>query len=178
MLIHPSQRYRLYIDETGIQSIKAANDRYLCLMGIIMRGDVHDKVATPRLRQIKEDIFGHTDDTPVILHRRELSRGEPPFDRLRKDDALSKEFEARWLSLLREIQYLAMAAAIDKKAHVERYKVWQHDGDAHEISAGCRPVARRSFQNEVQTGLDQRQHKILKAGVQQQVLQRIQESPV
>lgn len=96
-------------------------------MGIIMRRDLHDGALTDRLREIKQDIFGHSEDTPVILHRRELVRGEPPFDRLRVDDALSGEFQARWLALVRESKYLAMAAAIDKKAHIDRYRVWRHD---------------------------------------------------
>ena len=127
---HPANRYRLYIDETGIQSLKTAHsgrDRYLCLMGIVMKRDVHDGPTTERLTQIKQDIFGHTEDSPVILHRREIVRGEPPFDVLRKNPALAREFEARWLALVRETNYLAMAAAIDKISHVDRYKVWQHD---------------------------------------------------
>ncbi|HWW11581.1 MAG TPA: DUF3800 domain-containing protein [Brevundimonas sp.] len=128
MLPHPTQRYRLYIDETGIQSLKTAQtDRYLCLMGIIMRRDVHDGAVTDRLKQIKQDIFGHDEDTPIILHRRDIVRGEPPFDRLRKSEALAQEFQARWLALVREAKYLAMAAAIDKREHLERYRVWQHD---------------------------------------------------
>ena len=54
-------------------------------------------------------------------------RGEPPFDRLREDSALAQEFNARWAALVSEAPYICMAATIDKKAHLDRYTVWQHD---------------------------------------------------
>lgn len=128
MLPHPSARYRLYIDETGIQSLKTADsDPYLCLMGIVMKRAEHDGPTTLRLRQLKADLFGHAEDTPVILHRRELVRGEPPFDRLHKDDALAADFRARWFAFVSEVPYIAMGAGIDKRAHIEKYKVWRHD---------------------------------------------------
>lgn len=128
MLPHPSERYRLFIDETGIQSLKNVhNDPYLCLMGIIVKRGDHDGSISERLRQIKIDLFGHADDSPVILHRREIVRGDPPFDRLHHNPALNAEFEARWLSLIREARYVAIASAIDKRAHIEKYRVWQHD---------------------------------------------------
>lgn len=121
-------RYRLYIDETGIQSMKGADsNRYLCLMGIIMRRNTHDGPTTQRLSKLKSDLFGHTPEDPVILHRREIVRGKPPFDLLRGNPILAKEFQARWIALVRETKYLAMAAAIDKRAHLEKYTVWQHD---------------------------------------------------
>ncbi|WP_288759183.1 DUF3800 domain-containing protein [uncultured Brevundimonas sp.] len=128
MFPHPSERFRLYIDETGIQSLKSASgDPYLCLFGVIMRRRTHDGPLTERLYHIKHDLFGHSADAPIILHRREMVRGEPPFDRLRQDESLSREWEYRWSALVQETKFICMAATIDKKAHLERYTVWQHD---------------------------------------------------
>lgn len=127
MFVHPSKRYRLYIDETGTQTLKQTGiDRYLCLMAVVMRVDIHDKVLTPRLQDIKTDLFGHSPTSPVILHRRDMVKREPPFDIL-EDERVAFEFNTRWAALVRESQYIAMASAIDKHAHLEKYKVWQYD---------------------------------------------------
>ncbi|MCA1654692.1 MAG: DUF3800 domain-containing protein [Sphingomicrobium sp.] len=128
MFVHPSKRYRLYIDETGTQTLKKAHDdRFLCLMGIIMLQQTHDTTFTDAVQQLKADMFGHTAEQPVILHRREMVRGEAPFQVLRDDPFFGMAFEQRWSKLVQETQFLAIAGAIDKDAHVKKYVVWQHD---------------------------------------------------
>lgn len=128
MFVHPSKRYRLYIDETGTQTLKKAHvDRFLCLMGIVMLQETHDQTFTADVHKIKADMFGHTAETPVILHRREMVRGDPPFERLKADPFFAVEFEDRWTALVEKSAYLAMACAIDKDEHVKKYVVWQHD---------------------------------------------------
>lgn len=127
MPVHPSRRYRLYIDETGTQTLKQTRiDRYLCLMGLVMRRDTHDQVLTPRLQGIKVDLFGHSAASPVIMHRRQMVQRAAPFDVL-DDERVMFEFNTRWAALVRETQYIAMASAIDKQAHIEKYQVWQYD---------------------------------------------------
>ncbi|MBV7258395.1 DUF3800 domain-containing protein [Erythrobacter crassostreae] len=128
MFIHPSKRYRLYIDETGTQSLKKAHiDRFLCLMGIVMLQETHDKSFTQTVFDLKTELFDHSQESPVILHRREMVRGEAPFEKLKSDPFLAMEFERRWTKVVEESAYLAMATAIDKDAHVKKYIVWQHD---------------------------------------------------
>ncbi|MDO9486763.1 MAG: DUF3800 domain-containing protein [Sphingomonadaceae bacterium] len=128
MFVHSTKRYRLYIDETGTQTLKKAHhDRFLCLMGIIMLQSTHDTKFTDALCAIKTDLFGHSSENPVILHRRDMVRGEPPFEALQQDPFLAMEFERRWLALINSSQFLAMACAIDKDEHVKKYVVWQHD---------------------------------------------------
>lgn len=76
MLPHPSKRYRLYIDETGTQTLKQTGiDRYLCLMGVVVRQDTHDKVLTPRLQGIKSDLFGHSATSPARGFRKTSTAG-------------------------------------------------------------------------------------------------------
>lgn len=128
MFIHPSKRYRLYIDETGTQTLKQAHtDRFLCLTGLVMRQDAHDGAFTVAMDSIKDELFNQTPTSPVIFHRREMVRGEGIFERLQSDPLFAMEFEQRWLDLLDKSQFIVIAGAIDKKAHKEKYKVWQHD---------------------------------------------------
>ncbi len=65
--------------------------------------------------------------SPVILHRREMVRGEPPFQVLKNDPFLAMEFERRWMELIVSSQFLTIGGAIDKDAHKKKYVVWQHD---------------------------------------------------
>lgn len=128
MFVHASKRYRLYIDETGTQTLKTAHaDRFLCLMGIIMRQDVHDKHLTASLDALKFLFFDDCPNKPVIFHRRDMVRGEPPFEKLKSNESFRIEFEGAWSELVRDSNYIAIAGAIDKVAHKEKYKVWQHD---------------------------------------------------
>lgn len=128
MFVHPSKRYRLYIDETGTQTLKKSHDdRFLCLMGIIMLQKTHDEIFTPAFQQLKREVFNHSSDAPVILHRREMVRGEGCFAVLKEDPFLAMDFERRWKELINESQFLGIAGAIDKDAHVKKYVVWQHD---------------------------------------------------
>jgi len=128
MFVHPSRRYRLYIDETGTQTLKKSHqDRFLCLLGVIMLQQTHDTSFTSSFRQLKADIFGHSEDNPVILHRREMVRGKPPFQALKDDPFLAMDFEWRWLEMVNTAPFIAIGGAIDKEAHKKRYLVWQHD---------------------------------------------------
>lgn len=93
-------------------------------MGIIMRQDVHDGPFTASLNALKFCFF---QDTSIIFHRRDMVRGKPPFEMLKTDDAFRGDFEARWLEFVLESNYIAIAGAIDKAAHTEKYKIWQYD---------------------------------------------------
>jgi hypothetical protein len=96
-------------------------------MGIVMLQETHDNAFTSAVTQIKTEMFGHTPEAPVIFHRREMVRGEAPFERLKSDPFFAVEFEDRWIELVEKSAYLAMACAIDKDEHVRKYVVWQHD---------------------------------------------------
>jgi len=92
-----------------------------------MRRDTHDGPLTSKVQEIKAELFGHSDEQPVILHRRDMVQGVAPFDILKTDERVRFQFATRWAALVRETPFLAMASAIDKHAHVEKYKVWQYD---------------------------------------------------
>ncbi|MBB5987861.1 hypothetical protein HNP60_003835 [Sphingobium sp. B1D3A] len=96
-------------------------------MAIVMLQETHDQAFTTEVLKIKTDMFGHSAEAPVIFHRRDMVRGEPPFERLKADPFFAMEFETRWTDLVEKSAYLAMACAIDKDEHIKKYVVWQHD---------------------------------------------------
>lgn len=122
--------FRLFIDEVGNGDLKGAatdpNVRYLSLTGVFTKIDIHDRSIQPQIDALKERLFGHTPASPVILHRRELIRGEGAFAVLRDTD-IKKEFDKELLRLFRELKYLVITVQIDKKLHLDTYRVWQYD---------------------------------------------------
>lgn len=125
--IHPTQRYRLYFDETGTGDLKAhkkdVNQRYLSLTGVVFRQDVHNSTFTVRLASLKRRIFNTTD---VVLHRREIIDRDGIFVAL-EDDAVRADFDAQFLELVGRLPGPAFTVSIDKQAHLEKYRAWQFD---------------------------------------------------
>jgi hypothetical protein len=125
--IHPTERYRLYFDETGTGDLKAhkkdSNQRYLSLTGIVFRQDVHDTTFTTRVGAFKRRIFGTPD---IILHRRDIMDRTSPFEML-EDDELRSDFDAQFRNLIEYVPGPAFTVSIDKQAHFERYRTWHFD---------------------------------------------------
>ncbi|MBA3975972.1 MAG: hypothetical protein C0504_17335 [Candidatus Solibacter sp.] len=116
--------YRLFVDEVGHADLRSAenpNERYLALTGAIIDMTSYSVALDERFRAIKQQHFG-TDS--VVLHRREILDRRGPFGVLR-DDRRSESFSEDILHALRDITFVAITVAIDKKAHKERYGRWQ-----------------------------------------------------
>lgn len=116
--------FRIFIDEFGHHDLKSSddpNERYLGLTGIIMPREYESAEFADRLNAIKREVFGTQE---IVLHRRELLNGEPPFDKL-KDRALRTQFDDLVLGLLEESKYRVFTVIIDKKEHKQRYAVWR-----------------------------------------------------
>ena len=117
-------RYRLYFDETGHGSIRAAkkysNDRYLSITGLVIRQDIHDAQVTEQLTKIKRDILG---DASIILHQHEIKSRRGKFSPLR-DDNLRAEFERQLAELVRNIPATAITISIDKLALSKKQSRW------------------------------------------------------
>ena len=130
MFITPQNRFRIYIDETGTHVLKNVenddNIRYLSLTGLIFRQDLHDGPVHGRLEKIKEDLFGHSADNPVILHRKEIVDKIDPFAALR-NPAIEYEFNARFYALVAEAPFTSITVSIDKLELRKKYTVWRHD---------------------------------------------------
>jgi Protein of unknown function (DUF3800) len=115
---------RLYIDEVGNDDTRTESERYLSLTGIITKVRGHDNSITPAIESLKTRLFGHNPPQyPVILHRKEIIRRDPPFDCL-WNEATNRDWEVSLLTLLGTLPYIAITILIDKHEHRDRYKVW------------------------------------------------------
>lgn len=116
---------RLFIDEVGNGDLKGAahddNARFLSLTGILTKQDIHDQSFQPAVLDFKKELLG---SDAIILHRREIMRREGAFTVLR-DDKLRALFDTRLLLLIRELPYIVSTVTIDKREHLNTYKVWQ-----------------------------------------------------
>jgi len=118
--------YRLFIDEVGHDNLKTVNDpneRYLCLMGVMLHLPTAGKQLDEALNSLKKKVFG---TEAVVLHRREIiDKKPPPFDAL-NDPSKRKTFDDGLLEIIESCEYKAIAIHIDKKEHIEKYAVWVH----------------------------------------------------
>ena len=118
----PKPTIRMFVDENGHQTLKGDlsndNNRFLCLTGVIMRLDDHFTLDK-ELSTLKEKHFGSSE---VILHRRELIPGKPPFEALMNPDT-REQFNADLLKIVKEMTYRVISVLVDKKAHVEKYGI-------------------------------------------------------
>jgi hypothetical protein len=125
--VHPTERYRLYFDETGNGDLYSAkkdpNQRYLSLTGIVIRQDVHDTTTTQQLSALKVDIFGKGNNS-IILHRREIMDREGVFSVL-EDNALRARFDTKFVEVIGDLPGPTFTVSIDKQAHLEKYARWQ-----------------------------------------------------
>lgn len=113
-----SNRFRLYLDETGTEDLSCAHEpsnRHLGLTGIIMP-DAAIEDATTRLRMIKKKFFpSHPDEPEVVFHRADMVHGRGPFKPLRCAET-RELFNAWWIRYLSVTQYTTITVVIDKLA--------------------------------------------------------------
>lgn len=123
-------RFRLYVDEVGNSDLSASKDenhRYLSLTGIILEYDYVAQEVFPAVERLKQKFFGyHPDDTPIILHRKELVNRKFPFGALR-DPIIGAAFDAEILQLLNFLDYKVITIVIDKQEYQNRYSTWSYD---------------------------------------------------
>lgn len=120
--------YRIYIDEVGTHDLVHADDpnqRFLSLTGVILESEYVLQVLQPELDQLKRTFFQRDPDVPVILHRKELVNKRYPFHPLR-DPECEHRFNAALLDALTRWEYSVITVVLDKKAHRDRYQVWQY----------------------------------------------------
>ena len=119
--------YRLFIDEVGNSDLQGSstddNIRYLSLTGIATKRRLHDDKIAPALDQLKLQVFG---SIAINLHRREVVQRKGVFRAL--DDLHRRSlFDAGVKELVSTAPYIVNTVVIDKRQHLERYRVWHLD---------------------------------------------------
>ena len=114
--------FRMYVDENGNYNLREdlSNDsnRFLCLSGVVMQSSAHDNLES-ELSKLKLKYFN---SKKVIMHRRELVSGKPPFEAL-KDIYTRNNYNADLLQIMTDINYHVISILIDKKALVDKYTI-------------------------------------------------------
>ena len=112
--------FRMYVDENGNYNLREDltnnSNRFLCLTGVIMKISEHD-ILGEQLDKLKQRYIGSTD---VILHRREIISGKPPFESL-QDETTRDSFNTDLLKIISNQKYGVISIVIDKKALVDKY---------------------------------------------------------
>lgn len=123
------KKYRIYIDEVGnndLESSENPNHRYLSLTGIIFELNYVKDVVNPSVENLKQKYFTYHPDEPVILHRKELINKKYPFNTL-QNKKIEEEFNADFLNLLKDLDFVVVSVLIDKMEHKVKYQTWKYD---------------------------------------------------
>ena len=119
----------MYVDEVGNADLRSSDDpnhRFLSLTGVVIELGHVESVVHPEMETLKSTYFGSHPDDPVILHRKELLNSRGPFVSLR-DPVIRAAFDHELLGLMSAWDYRVISVCLDKKAHREKYTVWQYD---------------------------------------------------
>ena len=114
-------KFRMYIDETGDDGLKRADDprhRFLSLTGVIIELGHVGSAVYPEMERLKARYFGSHPDEPVIFHRKELVNRRHPFQSLR-DERAGREFNRELLDRMREWEYAVATVCLDKKGYAD-----------------------------------------------------------
>lgn len=105
-----------FLDESGDHSLERIDADYpvFVLGGIVVDRAYYRSVIEPRVRTLKEDFLG---DAEVILHTTDIIRAKNGFEPLR-DPKTRAGFYEELNALMWELEYMVVACAIKKDAHL------------------------------------------------------------
>lgn len=119
----------MYVDEVGNADLRSSDDpnhRFLSLTGVVIELEHVECDVHPQMEALKAEFFGSHPDDPVILHRKDLVNRRGPFASMR-DPAVNAAFDRKLIGLMQAWDYTVISVCLDKKAHREKYTVWQYD---------------------------------------------------
>lgn len=117
-----SKKYRLYIDESGTHKYSNSTDikeRYLCLLGVIISAEHNQEVVSPKWEELR-NVFMQDVDFPPFFHYVDVISKKNGFSKLFNQE-IQKIFNAKYLELLKDSQYVLCCVVLDKKSHNEKY---------------------------------------------------------
>jgi len=83
-------------------------------------------VIHPDVELIKNEILGQHPDDAIIFHRKEILSKKHPFEKLRNPE-IETEFNKTILDKLKKWEYSLITVLMDKKEHLDLYKIWRYD---------------------------------------------------
>jgi len=124
--------YRLYVDEVGTDDmgdIENDNNRYLSLTGVAMTIEAAREDLVPKFDWIKNNIFEHDPDYPLIFHRRKIVQRKQAFGVL-NDPLKADLFDRAMLRIFRKCDYVVITAMIDKLEASKKFR-WREKHPYH-----------------------------------------------
>jgi hypothetical protein len=110
--------YRLYVDEVGSDDLLHLDDdnhRYLSLTGVAMRVDHEESALRTAFDRIKNEIFCHYEEKPLVFHRTDIVNGRGVFRVIKEDEGVRRTFDRRLLDTMASTEYTVFTVLIDKK---------------------------------------------------------------
>jgi hypothetical protein len=109
----------LFLDESGDRSLSVIDPQYpvFVLGGVIVDADCTATVMHAAVRQSKAEVLGHPG---ITLHTADIVRQRGPFASL-VDPGRRRLFRDRLNGLMRDLDYVVVACAIRKDAHLAAY---------------------------------------------------------
>ena len=114
-------KYRMYVDESGThQYTNVGNDRYLCLLGVIISEKEISNHFNPAWSDLRS-LFSNDVDLPPCIHYNSIRRKTGVFVRLR-NNSIRTAFDKQYMSIISERKFALCCVVLDKEKHFERYK--------------------------------------------------------
>jgi len=109
----------LYLDESGDHSLSVIDPQYpvFVLGGVIVDAGYAATEMDAAIQRLKLDVFGRAD---ITLHTSDIVRQRGPFGIL-VDPQRRRLFHDRLNALMRQLDYIVVACAIRKDAHLAAY---------------------------------------------------------
>jgi hypothetical protein len=120
--------YRIFIDESGNDDMDPENvtfERYLTLVGLIMRMPDDYAKLHQQMEIIKNGIFHQQAGNPIVFHRKDILKKQGVFSIL-FDKTLCKKFDDQVLDLIQGTPFYLIGITIDKLDHLNRYQGWAY----------------------------------------------------
>lgn len=113
-----SKSFHFFLDETGDHGLGFVDENFpiFLLAGCLFETAEYEKISR-EINAFKKDFFKTTE---VILHSRDIRKCDGAFQIL-FDLELKKRFYERLNAIIAGANFIAIAVAIDKKRHIEKY---------------------------------------------------------
>ena len=113
-----NKTYHFFMDETGDHGLSFVDENFpiFLLAGCLFESAEYEEIIQ-KINTFKQEFFNTTE---VILHSRDIRKCDGAFQIL-FDLELKKKFYERLNAIISDANFTAIAVAIDKQKHIEKY---------------------------------------------------------